>query len=64
MAIDVNEQNEVALGFYLHCGFEVTGRSAVDGLGKPSRCCTCALRRIRPHNPAGKRHMSGRETFA
>lgn len=35
VAVDVNEQNEAALGFYLHCGFEVTGRSAVDGLGKP-----------------------------
>ena len=32
---DVNEQNEQAVGFYLHSGFEITGRSEVDGLGKP-----------------------------
>ncbi|RFS22706.1 GNAT family N-acetyltransferase [Chitinophaga silvatica] len=34
-AVDVNEQNEQAVGFYLHEGFKVTGRSAVDGMGKP-----------------------------
>ncbi|HVU10796.1 MAG TPA: acetyltransferase [Phototrophicaceae bacterium] len=33
--VDVNEQNEQALGFYLRLGFAVVGRSAVDGLGKP-----------------------------
>ncbi len=33
--VDVNEQNQQALGFYLHIGFKVTGRSAVDGQGKP-----------------------------
>lgn len=33
--LDVNEQNETALGFYLHMGFEVVGRSEVDGMGKP-----------------------------
>lgn len=33
--VDVNEQNEQALGFYLHLGFKVTGRSPVDGQGKP-----------------------------
>lgn len=33
--VDVNEQNEQASGFYLHAGFRVTGRSAVDGSGKP-----------------------------
>ncbi|MCO7513597.1 GNAT family N-acetyltransferase [Pseudomonas guariconensis] len=33
--LDVNEQNPQALGFYLHEGFEVTGRSATDGLGQP-----------------------------
>ncbi len=31
----VNEQNEQALGFYQHIGFKVTGRSPVDGQGKP-----------------------------
>lgn len=33
--VDVNEQNEQALGFYQHIGFSVTGRSPVDGQGKP-----------------------------
>ncbi len=33
--VDVNEQNEQAVGFYLRMGFEVAGRSAVDSLGKP-----------------------------
>jgi putative acetyltransferase len=33
--VDVNEQNGQAVGFYLHAGFKVISRSAVDGLGKP-----------------------------
>ncbi len=33
--VDVNEQNGQAVGFYLHTGFEVTGRSELDGMGKP-----------------------------
>ncbi|MCO7518743.1 MULTISPECIES: GNAT family N-acetyltransferase [unclassified Pseudomonas] len=33
--LDVNEQNPQALGFYLHQGFEVCGRSETDGLGQP-----------------------------
>ncbi|MES2026370.1 MAG: acetyltransferase [Pseudomonadota bacterium] len=33
--LDVNEQNPQALGFYQHMGFQVVGRSAVDGLGNP-----------------------------
>src|SRR5690606_4197343 len=33
--VDVNEQNEQAVGFYLRMGFEVVGRSALDGTGKP-----------------------------
>ena len=33
--LDVNEQNQQALGFYLHEGFEVIGRSETDGLGQP-----------------------------
>lgn len=32
--VDVNEQNEQAIGFYRHIGFSVIGRSAVDGQGK------------------------------
>lgn len=33
--VDVNEQNEKALGFYLHKGFSVVSRSEQDGIGKP-----------------------------
>jgi len=33
--VDVNEQNPLAVGFYEHLGFRVTGRSLVDGMGKP-----------------------------
>jgi len=33
--VDVNEQNELAVGFYLHEGFREVGRSEVDALGKP-----------------------------
>ena len=33
--VDVNEQNEQAVGFYKHVGFEVIGRSPTDGQGKP-----------------------------
>ncbi|WP_432944769.1 GNAT family N-acetyltransferase [Kribbella sp. CA-253562] len=34
-AVDVNEQNPQAVGFYLHHGFTVSGRSERDGTGKP-----------------------------
>lgn len=33
--VDVNEQNDQAVGFYKHFGFEVTGRAEVDSMGKP-----------------------------
>lgn len=33
--VDVNEQNEQAVGFYEHLGFEITGRSTLDATGKP-----------------------------
>ena len=33
--LDVNEQNGQALGFYLHMGFEVVGRSELDSTGRP-----------------------------
>ena len=33
--LDVNEQNPQALGFYLKQGFEIIGRSEIDGMGKP-----------------------------
>ena len=32
--VDVNEQNDQAVGFYRHAGFEVISRSALDGTGK------------------------------
>lgn len=33
--LDVNEQNDQAVGFYLKMGFEVVSRSDLDGMGKP-----------------------------
>lgn len=33
--LDVNEQNPQARDFYRHMGFEVVGRSALDGEGRP-----------------------------
>jgi putative acetyltransferase len=33
--VDVNEQNTQAIGFYEHLGFEIIGRSPLDGQGKP-----------------------------
>jgi len=33
--VDVNEQNEQAVGFYLRMGFKVRARSDTDGMGKP-----------------------------
>ncbi|CAN2967016.1 Peptidyl-lysine N-acetyltransferase YjaB [Pseudomonas sp. PM2] len=35
MSVDVNEQNPEAVGFYLHYGFVQTGRSPLDGEGRP-----------------------------
>jgi putative acetyltransferase len=35
LSVDVNEQNPQAHGFYLHYGFEQTGRSPTDGEGRP-----------------------------
>lgn len=34
-AVDVNEQNPEATGFYLRHGFQLVGRSEVDGQGRP-----------------------------
>lgn len=33
--VDVNEQNQKAVGFYARKGFVVTGRSEMDGEGRP-----------------------------
>ena len=35
LSVDVNEQNAQAVGFYRHLGFIETGRSALDGDGRP-----------------------------
>ncbi|WP_292894946.1 MULTISPECIES: acetyltransferase [unclassified Nitratireductor] len=35
ITLDVNEQNELALGFYRKMGFEVKARSPRDGAGRP-----------------------------
>lgn len=35
LTVDVNEQNEQAVGFYRHMGFAVTGRSPTDDAGRP-----------------------------
>lgn len=35
LSVDVNEQNQQAIGFYQHMGFEVTGRSGQDNQGRP-----------------------------
>ena len=35
LTVDVNEQNPEAVRFYEACGFEVIGRSASDGNGRP-----------------------------
>ncbi|MCL6262588.1 acetyltransferase [Craterilacuibacter sp. RT1T] len=35
LTTDVNEQNTQAVGFYLKMGFRLTGRSALDGQGRP-----------------------------
>lgn len=34
LTIDVNEQNQQAVGFYQHMGFQVTGHSRVDSQGR------------------------------
>ena len=34
-SVDVNEQNEAAVAFYRHLGFEVIGRSELDDQGRP-----------------------------
>jgi putative acetyltransferase len=35
MTTDVNEQNGQAVGFYKRMGFTATGRSPLDGQGRP-----------------------------
>ena len=35
LSVDVNEQNQQAVGFYQHMGFQVSGRSELDNQGRP-----------------------------
>ncbi|MDX3884432.1 MAG: acetyltransferase [Sphingomonas sp.] len=35
LSVDVNEQNDKAVGFYAHLGFRVAGRSERDDEGRP-----------------------------
>ncbi len=41
--LQVNVQNEAAVGFYRHFGFQAVGRSEVDGSGKPYPIMMMAL---------------------
>lgn len=47
--VDVNEQNEQAIGFYKRMGFEVVGRSPLDGSGKPFPLLHMRLRESQPN---------------
>lgn len=42
--VDVNEQNEQAIGFYQRMGFVITRREETDGLGKPYPLLVMELR--------------------
>jgi len=48
LTTDVNEQNEQASAFYLHLGFIKTGRSELDGQGRPYPLLHLECRRQRP----------------
>jgi len=48
--LDVNEQNPQALGFYFKQGFEVIGRSEVDGMGQPYPLLHMRLRQPQQHS--------------
>jgi len=44
--VDVNEDNEQAVGFYLHSGFKIVSRSELDSLGKPYPILHMKLREV------------------
>lgn len=46
--VDVNEDNEQALGFYSSQGFRVISRSDLDGAGKPYPILHMALHTVAP----------------
>jgi len=45
--VDVNEQNEQAVGFYKHYGFETIGRSELDASGKPYPILHMELKKLK-----------------
>jgi len=51
--LDVNEQNPQALGFYEKQGFEVIGRSEVDGMGQPYPLLHMRLRQTQQRSSNG-----------
>ena len=51
--LDVNEQNPQALGFYFKQGFEVIGRSEVDGMGQPYPLLHMRLRQTQQRSSNG-----------
>ena len=51
--LDVNEQNPQALGFYEKQGFEVIGRSEVDGMGQPYPLLHMRLRQSQQRSSNG-----------
>ncbi|MES5046863.1 acetyltransferase [Rhizobium nepotum] len=56
LTTDVNEQNAQALGFYRRLGFEPTGRSDLDGQGRPYPLIHprfCAMRNEPPDRVIG-----------
>lgn len=52
--VDVNEQNEQAVGFYLRMGFEVEGRSELDSTGKPFPLLHMRLRDLAGESGSGQ----------
>lgn len=42
--VDVNEQNKQAADFYLYMGFQIVGRSPLDGQGEPYPILHLSLR--------------------
>src|SRR5262245_708012 len=50
-ALDVNEQNDQAIGFYRSMDFEVVGRSPVDGMGKPYPLLHLRLKQVSASAP-------------
>ena len=48
--VDVNEQNEKALQFYLHLGFQIIGRDETDSMGKPFPILHLQLPEANPGN--------------